>query len=53
MEPEWSWFAGSPQLLEAIKGGSIDSGLPVRSAPGQVAVGKWFASPNRRKHCVG
>lgn len=39
MEPEWSWFAGSPQLLEAMKGGSIDAGLPVGSAPGQVAVG--------------
>jgi len=28
-----------PQLLEAMKGGSIDVGLPVGSAPGQVGRG--------------
>jgi ABC-type nitrate/sulfonate/bicarbonate transport system substrate-binding protein len=39
IDAEWNWFAGSPQLLEAMKGGSIDVGLPVGSAPGQVAAG--------------
>ena len=39
LDPEWNWFSGSPQLLEAMKGGSIDVGLPVGSAPGQVGVG--------------
>ena len=39
IDAEWNWFSGSPQLLEAMKGGSIDVGLPVGSAPGQVAVG--------------
>jgi sulfonate transport system substrate-binding protein len=39
LDVEWNWFAGSPQLLEAMKGGSIDVGLPVGSAPGQVGVG--------------
>lgn len=39
LDPEWNWFTGSPQLLEAMKGGSIDIGLPVGSAPGQVAAG--------------
>ena len=39
LDVEWNWFAGSPQLLEAMKGGSIDVGLPVGSAPGQVAAG--------------
>jgi ABC-type nitrate/sulfonate/bicarbonate transport system substrate-binding protein len=39
LDPEWNWFTGSPQLLEAMKGGSIDIGLPVGSAPGQVACG--------------
>jgi sulfonate transport system substrate-binding protein len=39
IDAEWSWFTGSPQLLEAMKGGSIDVGLPVGSAPGQVGRG--------------
>ena len=39
IDPEWNWFSGSPQLLEAMKGGSIDVGLPVGSAPGQTGVG--------------
>lgn len=36
---EWNWFTGGPQLLEAMKGGSIDVALPAGASPGQIAVG--------------
>jgi len=39
IDADWNWFSGSPQLLEAMKGGSVDVGLPCGSAPGQVAAG--------------
>ncbi len=39
IDGEWNWFAATPQLLEAMKGGSIDIGLPAGSVPSQVGRG--------------